>query len=157
MATTPSLDISPRYSSGLGNELSSEAVAGALPLGRNSPQRVPFGLYAEQVSGTAFTLPRHESRRSWLYRIRPSALHGEFTRIDNGTLCGPLSEPTPNRLRWDPLPVLSTATDFLAGLFTVCATHSESARGRREHSHLSRERIHAPGVLQRGRRDARHS
>ena len=122
MPTT--LDASLRYSGGLGNELSSEAIPGALPLGRNSPQRVPFGLYAEQLSGTAFTMPRHESRRSWLYRIRPSALHGEFSRIDSGALCGPLAEPTPNRLRWDPLPALSKATDFIAGLFTVCATES---------------------------------
>jgi homogentisate 1,2-dioxygenase len=122
--TATSSDIALRYSSGLGNELASEAVAGALPLGRNSPQRVPFGLYAEQLSGTAFTQPRNEARRSWLYRIRPSALHGEFHRIDNGALCGPLAEPTPNRLRWDPLPPLSAPTDFVAGLFTVCATDS---------------------------------
>jgi len=136
---TPS-DSSLRYLSGLGNELSSEAVAGALPLGRNSPQRVPFGLYAEQLSGTAFTVPRHESRRSWLYRIRPSALHGEFSRIDNGALCGPLAEPTPNRLRWDPLPAVSPATDFVAGLFTVCATDlSQRAAGASIHIYRANE------------------
>ena len=110
------------YLGGFGNEFSSEAIAGALPIGRNSPQKVPFGLYAEQLSGTAFTLPRHESRRSWLYRIRPSALHGEYSRIDNGLLCGPPDLPTPNRLRWDALPIPAEPTDFIAGLFTVCAT-----------------------------------
>src|SRR5947209_2842237 len=92
-----------RYQPGFGNEFSTEAIAGALPLGLNSPQRPPFGLYAEQLSGTAFTMARRESRRSWLYRMRPSALHGEFLRIDNGMLGGPRSVPTPNRLRWDPL------------------------------------------------------
>ena len=63
------------YLSGFGNEHASEAVAGALPVGQNSPQRPPLGLYAEQLSGTPFTVPRREARRSWLYRIRPSADH----------------------------------------------------------------------------------
>jgi homogentisate 1,2-dioxygenase len=63
------------YQSGFGNEFESEALVGALPQGRNSPQRCPYGLYAEQVSGSAFTAPRHENRRSWLYRIRPSVKH----------------------------------------------------------------------------------
>src|SRR5688572_26487627 len=66
------------YQSGFGNEFATEAVPGALPVGRNSPQRVPHGLYAEQISGTAFTAPRAENRRSWLYRIRPAAMHGAF-------------------------------------------------------------------------------
>ena len=87
----------PGYQTGFCNEFSSEAVAGALPIGSNSPQRAPFGLYAEQLSGTAFTVPRRESRRSWLYRIRPSALHGEYSRADNGTLGGPYCAATPNR------------------------------------------------------------
>ena len=67
-----------QYRSGFGNHLSSEAVPGALPVGQNSPQKPPFGLYAEQLSGTAFTAPRHENRRSWLYRLRPSAGHGPY-------------------------------------------------------------------------------
>ncbi|MEV4439360.1 homogentisate 1,2-dioxygenase [Streptomyces sp. NPDC049577] len=110
------------YSSGFGNEHSSEAVPGALPHGRNSPQRAPLGLYAEQLSGTAFTEPRHDNRRSWLYRIRPSAAHPPFVRIDNGTLSGaPFTEavPDPNRLRWNPLPEPPGGTDFLAGLWTL--------------------------------------
>src|SRR5579875_541883 len=109
------------YLSGFGNEFATEAVAGALPVGQNSPQRPPHGLYAEQFSGTAFTVPRKEARRTWLYRIRPSALHPAYQRIDNGLLCGKLSAPTPNRLRWDPLPVPEEPTDFVSGLVTIGA------------------------------------
>ncbi|BAU82200.1 homogentisate 1,2-dioxygenase [Streptomyces laurentii] len=110
------------YSTGFGNEHTTEAVPGALPEGRNSPQRAPLGLYAEQLSGSAFTEPRAHNRRSWLYRIRPSAAHPPFRRIDNGTLRGgPFTEtvPDPNRLRWDPLPEPAPGTDWLAGLWTL--------------------------------------
>ncbi|MBV9022825.1 MAG: homogentisate 1,2-dioxygenase [Streptomycetaceae bacterium] len=110
------------YSPGFGNEHVSEAVAGALPVGRNSPQRAPLGLYAEQLSGTAFTEPRHHNRRSWLYRIRPSAAHPAFRRIDNKQLrTAPFTEvePDPNRLRWNPLPIPQMSTDFVDGLVTV--------------------------------------
>ncbi|MEV5379487.1 homogentisate 1,2-dioxygenase [Streptomyces nondiastaticus] len=110
------------YSAGFGNEHSSEAVPGALPEGRNSPQRAPLGLYAEQLSGTAFTEPRHSNRRSWLYRIRPSAAHPQFTRTGNGHLASaPFTDavPDPNRLRWNPLPEPPAGTDFLAGLWTL--------------------------------------
>ncbi|MFI6684635.1 homogentisate 1,2-dioxygenase [Streptomyces sp. NPDC050485] len=110
------------YSRGFGNEHSSEAVPGALPLGRNTPQRAPLGLYAEQLSGSAFTEPRAHNRRSWLYRIRPSAAHPAFTRADNGHLrSAPFTEtvPDPNRLRWNPLPEPPAGTDWLAGLWTL--------------------------------------
>ncbi len=112
------------YSSGFGNEHSSEAVPGALPHGCNSPQRAPLGLYAEQLSGSAFTEPRRNNRRSWLYRISPSAAHPPFTGIDNGALrgapfAGPEQVPDPNRLRWDPMPEPAAGTDFLAGLWTL--------------------------------------
>ncbi|MEU5357996.1 homogentisate 1,2-dioxygenase [Streptomyces albidoflavus] len=112
----------PAYLTGFGNEHSSEAVPGALPEGRNSPQRAPLGLYAEQLSGTAFTEPRAHNRRSWLYRIRPSAAHPAFVRTGNGTLHGgPFTDaaPDPNRMRWDPLPDPAPGTDFLAGLWTL--------------------------------------
>ena len=113
-----------RYSSGFGNEFATEAVDGALPAGRNSPQQAPLGLYAEQLSGTAFTQPRGVNRRSWVYRILPSAKHPAFRRIDNKNLKGtPFDElePDPNRLRWDPLPLPAedAPQDFIDGLFTV--------------------------------------
>ncbi|MFD7529633.1 homogentisate 1,2-dioxygenase [Streptomyces sp. NPDC059849] len=110
------------HSAGFGNQHSSEAVAGALPHGRNSPQRAPLGLYTEQLSGSAFTEPRAHNRRSWLYRIRPSAAHPPFVRIGNGAIrTAPFTDsvPDPNRLRWDPLPEPATGTDFLAGLWTL--------------------------------------
>jgi hypothetical protein len=71
------------YQSGFANEFATEALPGALPVGQNSPQLCPYGLYAEQVSGSAFTAPRHTNRRSWLYRIRPAAAHTPFVQIDN--------------------------------------------------------------------------
>jgi homogentisate 1,2-dioxygenase len=113
-----------RYSGGFGNEFATEAVEGALPDGRNSPQRAPLGLYAEQISGTAFTQPRAVNRRTWVYRILPSAKHPGFKRIDNKNLRStPFDEiePDPNRLRWDPFPLprSDTPTDFVDGLFTV--------------------------------------
>src|SRR5438874_12410045 len=74
------------YQSGFGNEFATEALAGALPIGQNSPQQAPYGLYAEQLSGTAFTAPRGANRRSWLYRIRPAAVHRPFRRIDDGRI-----------------------------------------------------------------------
>ncbi|WP_394805887.1 homogentisate 1,2-dioxygenase [Streptomyces fradiae] len=110
------------YLTGFGNEHQSEAVPGALPVGRNSPQRAPLGLYAEQLSGSAFTEPRSHNRRSWLYRVRPSAAHPPFTRADNGALrSAPFTEtvPDPNRLRWNPLPEPAPGTDWLAGLWTL--------------------------------------
>ncbi|MFI1307799.1 homogentisate 1,2-dioxygenase [Streptomyces sioyaensis] len=110
------------YTTGFGNEHSSEAVPGALPIGRNSPQRAPLGLYAEQLSGSAFTEPRERNHRSWLYRIRPSAAHPPFVRAAQGTLrSAPFTDcvPDPNRLRWNPLPEPTGPADFLDGLWTL--------------------------------------
>jgi homogentisate 1,2-dioxygenase len=109
------------YLPGWGNHHASEAVAGALPVGRNSPQRVPFGLYAEQVSGTAFTAPRQDNRRSWLYRLRPSAAHPPFRPYARETLIASGQVDTPNRLRWNPLPVAAAGVDFVDGLITVAS------------------------------------
>jgi len=107
---------------GFGNHFATEAVAGALPQGQNSPQKVPFGLYAEQFSGTAFTAPRAENKRSWLYRLRPTASHRAFQLYQGAPLLrsGPFDElpPTPNRLRWDPLPLPDPSIDFIDGLVT---------------------------------------
>jgi homogentisate 1,2-dioxygenase len=122
------------YLTGFSNHFSTEAVLGALPLGRNSPQQSPMGLYTEQFSGTAFTVPRAEARRTWLYRVNPSAAHAAFRPVARGDLCGPLAEANPNRLRWDALPALGTRTDFLAGLFTLGGTTDpETAQGATIH------------------------
>jgi len=110
------------YLPGFGSHHATEAVVGALPVGRNSPQKVPYGLFAEQLSGTAFTAPRHENRRSWLYRLRPTAQHAPFTPYTGAALLrsGPFDEapPSPNRLRWDPLPLPEVPVDFVDGLVT---------------------------------------
>ena len=107
-----------QYQSGFGSELATEALAGALPHGQNSPQRVAYGLYAEQLSGTPFTAPRHLNRRSWLYRIRPSVTHHPFQPFRSGI--STLSA-TPNQLRWDPFPIPAEPTDFLDGLIPIAA------------------------------------
>jgi len=117
------------YQSGFGNEFASEAIAGALPHGRNSPQVVAHGLYAEQISGTAFTAPRHQNRRSWLYRIRPAAMHGEFgllpqAQFHNDFGTGPV---TPDQLRWNPLRIPDTPTDFVEGLLTMAGNGGPAA------------------------------
>src|SRR5688572_7515754 len=127
--------ISNGYQSGFGNEFATEAVAGTLPVGRNSPQRVAHGLYAEQISGTAFTAPRADNRRSWLYRIRPAAMHGAFEllappagstqRFHNDFGSGPVS---PDQLRWSPPPMPSAPTDFVDGLFTMAGNGSAAGQ-----------------------------
>jgi homogentisate 1,2-dioxygenase len=110
--------------SGFGSHFETEAVDGALPKGRNSPQRPAFGLYTEQLSGTAFTAPRHENRRSWLYRMRPTADHPPYARYNGAKLFAPgtIDEPlAPNRLRWDPPKDLPDGTDFVDGMVTMLA------------------------------------
>ncbi|MEN5115363.1 homogentisate 1,2-dioxygenase, partial [Brevundimonas diminuta] len=111
----------PAYQSGFANHFATEAVHGALPVGRNSPQRPALGLYAEQLSGTAFTAPRDHNLRSWLYRLRPSAQHGPYQPFAQGRVrSGPFTEmpPNPNRMRWDPLPMPDQPTDWVEGLTT---------------------------------------
>ena len=116
------------YQSGFANEFATEALAGALPVGRNSPQRCAYGLYAEQLSGTGFTAPRHANRRSWLYRIRPAATHGSFQPLAAHGLHGTYDAPSPNQLRWSPLPIPDASTDFVDGLVTVAGNGSPEAQ-----------------------------
>lgn len=128
-----------RYMSGFANEFATEALPGALPQGRNSPQRAPYGLYAEQFSATAFTAPRHANRRSWTYRIRPAAVHGPFERSragarwlshGNGAFG---AEPTPpSQMRWDALPFPDPGVDFVDGMVSIagnafCGIHRYAA------------------------------
>jgi homogentisate 1,2-dioxygenase len=110
------------YMIGFGSHFATEAVPGALPVGRNSPQRPAFGLYAEQLSGSSFTAPRHENKRSWLYRMRPSAEHPPYRPYAGAALFeaaaaeGPLA---PNRLRWSPLAMPAEPTDLIDGIATM--------------------------------------
>ncbi|RKP50928.1 homogentisate 1,2-dioxygenase [Trinickia fusca] len=139
MQDTSRRDVEPGYLSGFANEFATEALPGALPVGRNSPQRAPYGLYAEQISGTAFTAPRSHNRRSWLYRIRPAAVHKPFERLapragePSSRLVanfGDVPPTPPNQLRWDPLPMPGTPTDFVDGLVTMAGNGSaESMSG----------------------------
>ncbi len=123
-----------RYQSGFGNEFATEALPGALPVGRNSPQRCPYGLYAEQFSGTAFTAPRGENRRSWLYRIRPAAQHRPFKRLEGGHFHSDFDQvpAPPNQLRWSPLAMPEQPTDFVQGLVTMAGNgdpHAQAGAG----------------------------
>ena len=129
-----------RYFTGFGNEFATEAEPGALPVGQNSPQKAPLGLYTEQLSGSPFTAPRLLNRRTWTYRIRPSVMHKPYVAMAQGMVrswigSGKLSEPkdevptTPNQLRWDPRPLPAAPTDFVDGLTTLagngdCTMHS---------------------------------
>ncbi|HST02262.1 MAG TPA: homogentisate 1,2-dioxygenase [Usitatibacter sp.] len=117
-----------KYLSGFGAHHETEAVEGALPVGQNSPQQAPFGLYAEQLSGSSFTMARAENLRSWLYRLRPSALHGPFEQLDDKLVrtgrCREV-ETSPNRLRWAPMPMPADQADFVDGL-TTYATCGEA-------------------------------
>ncbi|MEX1663810.1 homogentisate 1,2-dioxygenase, partial [Thioclava sp. 15-R06ZXC-3] len=112
------------YMPGFGNDFETEALPGALPQGQNSPQKCEYGLYAEQLSGTAFTAPRGQNERTWCYRIRPSVKHtGRFAKIDV-----PYWKSAPNvdpdvislgQYRWDPVPHTEAALTWLTGMRTV--------------------------------------
>src|SRR4051794_22623381 len=119
-----------QYQSGFGNEFATEAIPGALPKGQNSPQNHPLGLYTEQFSGSPFTAPRSFNRRTWTYRIRPSVTHRPFEQISSGLiLSGPFDEaaPTPNQLRWDPVPLPDQPTDFVDGIVTLAGNGDPSS------------------------------
>ena len=121
-----------RYQSGFGNHFASEAVPGALPVGRNSPQRVAHGLYAELISGTAFTAPRAENRRTWAYRRQPSVVVGGYTPWAQPLWKTGLAEGVhapPDPLRWHPVAVPEdTPLDFIDGLRTVVVNGDAEAQ-----------------------------
>src|SRR5262249_14860783 len=128
-----------RYMSGFGNSFETEALAGALPIGRNSPQRVNYGLYAEQLSGSPFTAPQASNQRSWLYRVRPTVRHaGRFRRIDKGLIrTAPTREDDElplGQLRWSPILVPNDKLNFLTGLRTITtAGDAEALAGMASH------------------------
>ncbi len=107
---------------GFGNHFQSEALKNVLMKGRNSPQKVAYGLYTEQVSGSAFTLPRHLNLHSWLYRIKPSVVHSDFVAVPHDFLASPPFNaiPTPpTQMRWNPIPYPEDKKNFIQGLFTL--------------------------------------
>jgi homogentisate 1,2-dioxygenase len=124
--------LSPNYMSGFGNSFETEALPGALPQGQNSPQRCAYGLYAEQLSGSAFTMPQHANERSWLYRMRPSVRHvGAFVPAAAGLIrTAPCREPHSlpiGPLRWNPPPLPDAPTDFIGGMATMTAAGDADA------------------------------
>lgn len=131
-----------QYMSGFGNDFETEALRGALPLGMNSPQRPPYGLYAEQLSGSPFTAPRDTNERSWLYRIRPSVRH--IGRFENESIPKWKSAPDTEmsdlpigQLRWDPIPMPDEETSFLNGVHTMTtAGDAETQTGMASHVYL---------------------
>ncbi len=127
--------------SGFGNSFETEALPGALPIGRNSPQRCAYGLYAEQLSGSPFTAPRGSNERSWLYRIRPSVKHsGRFAKVDAGlwrTAPCHEQEIAIGQLRWDPTPIPKTEMTFLQGVQTMTtAGDADTQAGMAAHVYL---------------------
>lgn len=106
------------YHTGFGNYFQSESIAGVLVKGRNSPQKVPLGLYAEQISGTAFTMPRAFNLHSWFYRIQPSVVHDEFELYEHDYLKNAALTP-PTQMRWDPMPYPADTQDFIQSLVTL--------------------------------------
>jgi homogentisate 1,2-dioxygenase len=117
--------ILPDYMSGFGNSFETEALEGALPIGRNSPQKVNYGLYAEQLSGSPFTAPQATNQRSWLYRIRPTVKHsGRYRKVDKGLIrtapgAREESDMAIGQLRWDPIPIPDTPLTFVTGMRTM--------------------------------------
>ncbi len=124
------------YMSGFGNGFETEALPGALPVGRNSPQKCAYGLYAEQISGSPFTAPRKSNERTWLYRIRPTvALWGEFHKVEAGlwrTAPSPGAELPPAPLRWDPIDIAGEIAgeplSFIEGVRTMTTAGDANAQ-----------------------------
>jgi homogentisate 1,2-dioxygenase len=128
-----SAQVTPGYMSGFRNSFETESLPGALPIGRNSPQRCAYGLYAEQLSGSPFTAPRGSNERSWLYRIRPSVKHsGRFRKIDAGLWrsapCHEYDLPI-SQLRWDPTPMPEEEITFLQGVRTMTTAGDVNTQG----------------------------
>ena len=145
-AVEPTLTAEPRYQSGFGNDFATEALPGALPVGRNSPQRCAYGLYAEQFSGTAFTAPRHANRRSWLYRIRPAAVHGSFRAHRRRAHRQPLRRACrrrPTSCAGARCRCPTAPTDFVDGLATMAGNGSPDQHSRLRHPLVRRQPLDA--------------
>ncbi|KAF8579366.1 homogentisate 1,2-dioxygenase [Ramaria rubella] len=135
VATDPSERDPYVYQTGFGNRFASDAIPGTLPLGQNNPQRCKYGLYAEQVTGTAFVAPRCENQNAWLYRIRPAVAHDGFTALarnpdleSNFLPANPRISLSASQLSWQPIGIPSVETDFIDGLKTVAGCGDSSLR-----------------------------
>lgn len=118
-----------QYQPGFGNHFSTEALPGALPLGQNSPQICPYKLYAEQLSGAAFTQPRTHNQRSWLYRIQPAVTHLPFTEVDRGTFSDDFSIINPAQWQWQPVEIETEGqVDFIQGMKAMAGAGDPSMR-----------------------------
>lgn len=121
-----------KYMCGFGNEFATEVLEGALPIGQNAPQKCAYGLYAEQLNGTAFTVGREGNLRSWFYRIRPSACHLPFEKIEAGNFVPSWDKApaNPNQMRWSPfsLPEEGKTVDFVEGIATIAGAGDACTR-----------------------------
>lgn len=140
------------YLSGFGNYHSSESIPGALPLDQNSPQQCALGLYAEQINGSAFTLPRQSNLHTWVYRLSPSAVQGEYSLYER-TIIQPFAAlQAPNPLRWSPFFDAPVHTDFIDGLFHIAGNtllnmyiyHCNRSMQNRYFSHYDAELLFLP-------------
>ncbi|MCD6075990.1 MAG: homogentisate 1,2-dioxygenase [Rhodospirillales bacterium] len=140
-----STNVTPGYMSGFGNSFETEALPGALPIGRNSPQRCAYGLYAEQLSGSPFTAPRGANERSWLYRIRPSVRHsGRFVKVDERLwrTAPCLEHDMPiAQLRWDPTPIPEDELTFLQSVRTMTTAGDAQTQAGRNCRHSARRQV----------------
>jgi homogentisate 1,2-dioxygenase len=122
-----------KYLHGFGSEFSTEALVGALPAVGNTPQKCPYGLYAEQINGTAFTKPRHANKHAWYYRIKPTAEHGDWVSADGYAphMCEETDVGTPTQLRWLPPPIAKLAdgrVNWVQGLMVYCGAGDPSMK-----------------------------
>jgi homogentisate 1,2-dioxygenase len=140
-----------KYQSGFGNEFATEAISGALPVGRNNPQVVPYGLYAELISGTAFTAPRADNRRTWLYRRQPSVVTGKYQTYKQdlwttGATQGIKTSPEP--MRWRPVVIPAVPTDFVDGMRTLVANGSvDTQTGIATHVYVANKSMNARATV----------
>jgi homogentisate 1,2-dioxygenase len=146
---SPSVTAARGYMTGFGNDFETEALPGALPVGRNSPQRCPYGLYAEQISGSPFTAPRATNERSWLYRIRPTVKHwGRFVKANarfwRTAPCAEFEMPIAP-LRWSPIPLPGERLSFTEGMHTITTGgDAGSHAGMAAHVYLAMRSMRGP-------------
>ena len=112
------------YMPGFGNDFETEALPDALPQGMNSPQKCNYGLYGEQLSGTAFTAPQHQNERTWCYRIRPSVKHSHrYEKIEvPHWKSAPHVDPdviSLGQYRWDPPEMTGESLTWVTGMHTM--------------------------------------